>query len=192
MLAEKLTISPASVVEMIKKLVEKQWVLYEKKRGIRLTKKGLNMALEIIRAHRLWEFFLSEKLLYTWDEVHDIAEQLEHIKASDLLNRLEHYLGYPQYDPHGDPIPQADGFMWPGGRILLSEAQLGSIGRIVAVKYSSSDFLQYLQKLGIEIGTEIQLVDKVPFDGSVVIRIGKDRPVNVSREFTENLLIKEQ
>ncbi|XCI75617.1 MAG: metal-dependent transcriptional regulator [Flavobacteriales bacterium] len=192
MLAKRLKISAASVIEMIKKLVEKQWVLYEKKRGIRLTEKGQNMALEIIRSHRLWEFFLLEKLLYTWDEVHDIAEQLEHVKASDLLKRLEHYLEYPQYDPHGDPIPQADGFMRPGDRIPLSEAQLESIGRVVAVKDSSSDFLQYLQKLSIEIGTEIQLVDKVPFNGSVIIRIGKDHPVNISREFAENLLIKEQ
>jgi DtxR family Mn-dependent transcriptional regulator len=188
-IAEALSNNPASVIDMIRKLTEKELIEYNKKTGASLTPNGRKAAIAIVRKHRLWEVFLKEKLGYTWDEVHDIAEQMEHIKHPDLADRLDHFLGYPPYDPHGDPIPQANGKMAKAYRTNLADIDAGKSCQVFAVKDTSSSFLQYLQKLGIDIGTHIKLIEKIPFDDSLVINIGKGADVTVSRKFAEHVLV---
>ncbi len=188
-IADELNVNAASVVDMIKKLTEKKLITYDKVKGAKLTDKGSNSALTIIRNHRLWEVFLIEKLGYSWDVVHDIAEQLEHIKHSELADRLDKFLGNPDYDPHGDPIPKSNGEMPNAVTTLLSEIEVGKTCRVAAVKDTSSMFLQYLLQLPVSIGTKIKVLDKIAFDGSMSIQIGKDIRTMVSRKFAESLLV---
>lgn len=191
MLANSLKLNSTSVISMIKKLVNKKWVIYNKKEGVKLTIEGQKLALKIIRAHRLWEFFLSKKLSYHWDEIHEIAEELEHIKAPGLLERLEHYLNYPTLDPHGDPIPKKNGILnISNTNITLYQLAPGNTCRVVAVKDSSRDYLQYLKKLKIEIGDTILFIEKIFYDNSIIICIKDNLSINVSKQFAENLLIK--
>lgn len=188
-IAEALSNNPASVVDMIKKLTEKQLLEYEKAKGVKLTDLGKDVAISVVRKHRLWEVFLLEKLGYGWDEVHDIAEQLEHVHHIDLADRLDKFLGQPQYDPHGDPIPKANGETAITYKTLLAEMEEGKTCRVVAVKDTSTAFLQYLKKLEIGIGTKITLIEKIPFDNSIVIMIGNTVKTTVSKIFAENLLV---
>jgi DtxR family Mn-dependent transcriptional regulator len=190
-IAEALANNPASVVDMIKKLVDKKLLQYEKSKGVKLTDKGKNIAVHIVRKHRLWEAFLVEKLGYEWDEVHEIAEQLEHIRHPDLADRLDKFLGFPQYDPHGDPIPNANGEVALAYKTVLADIDEGKTCRVVAVKDTSSSFLQYLKKLEIGIGSRITLEEKIPFDNSMAITIGMGRKATVSKVFAENLLVQE-
>jgi DtxR family transcriptional regulator, Mn-dependent transcriptional regulator len=190
-ISEALGNNPASVVDMIKKLVEKQLVEYEKTKGVKLMPLGKNVAISIVRKHRLWEAFLVEKLGYGWDEVHDIAEQLEHVHNSQLADRLDKFLGYPKYDPHGDPIPKANGESAVTYKTLLAEIPEGNTCRVVAVKDTSASFLQYLKKLEIGIGTIISLTEKIPFDNSMSIVIDNGAKTTVSKVFAENLLVQE-
>lgn len=191
MLANSLKLNSTSVISMIKKLVNKNWVIYNKKEGVKLTITGQKVALKIIRAHRLWEFFLSKKLLYNWDEIHDIAEQLEHIKAPELLERLEQYLNYPTLDPHGDPIPKKNGILnISNTNITLLELLPGNTCYVVAVKDSSRHYLEYLKKLKIGIGDKILLIEKIFYDNSIIICIKDNISINVSKQFAENLLVK--
>src|ERR1035437_840111 len=148
-IAEALNNNPASVIDMLKKLSDKKLVRYEKTQGTNLTPKGRAIALSIIRKHRLWEVFLLEKLGYSWDQIHDIAEQLEHIQHSELADRLDKFLDFPKYDPHGDPIPSANGEMASMNRIMLEEAVIGKTYKVVGVKDSSTEFLHYLKNLVI-------------------------------------------
>jgi DtxR family Mn-dependent transcriptional regulator len=191
-ISEALGNNPASVVDMIKKLTEKKLLEYQKAKGVKLTETGMNVAISIVRKHRLWESFLVQKLGYGWDEVHDIAEQLEHVHHPNLADKLDKFLGHPQYDPHGDPIPKANGDSAESYKTILAEIAEGTTCRVVAVKDTSAPFLQYLGKLSIAIGTTITLAEKIPFDGSMIIRIG-DNTLNttVSRVFAENLLVQE-
>ena len=190
-IAEALNNNPASVVDMLKKLVDKKLIQYEKSKGVRLTEKGKKIALLIIRKHRLWEVFLLEKLEYSWDEVHEIAEQLEHIQNPQLADRLDKFLGFPQYDPHGDPIPSASGEMADIYKTILSEVAEGKTCQVVGVKDTSSSFLQYLKKLDIGIGTKITLLEKIPFDSSIIISIKNGPNTTVSKIFADNLLVHE-
>ena len=190
-ISESLSNNPASVVDMIKKLVEKDLLEYEKSKGVALTDKGRSIAVMIVRRHRLWEAFLLEKLGYGWDEVHDIAEQLEHVQHPELADRLDQFLGFPQYDPHGDPIPKANGETAATYKTVLAEISIGTSCRVVAVKDTSSSFLQYLKKLEIGIGTPITMVEKIPFDNSMVITIGTAASTTVSELFARNLLVSE-
>lgn len=189
-IAEALHNNPASVVDMIKKLVDKDLLQYEKSKGVKLTANGRNVAISIVRKHRLWEAFLLEKLGYGWDEVHDIAEQLEHVHHPDLADRLDKFLGYPKYDPHGDPIPQANGDTATSYKTLLAEMGEKSNCRVVAVKDTSTAFLQYLKKLNIGIGTGISIIEKIAFDRSMVISIDNGMQTTVSKEFAESLLVQ--
>jgi DtxR family Mn-dependent transcriptional regulator len=189
LIAEALGNNPASVVDMIRKLADKKLIQYDKVKGARLTDKGRQTAMLIVRKHRLWEVFLKEKLDYSWDEVHDIAEQLEHIQHPDLADRLDKYLGFPEYDPHGDPIPGADGKMAKTYRTTLAEIGPGVSCQVYGVKDTGNAFLQYLRKLGIDIGTRITLVEKIPFDDSIIISVGKGPGTTVSRKFAENVLV---
>jgi DtxR family Mn-dependent transcriptional regulator len=190
-ISEALGNNPASVVDMIKKLVEKQLLEYEKSKGVKLTGSGLSVAISIVRKHRLWEAFLLEKLGYGWDEVHDIAEQLEHVHHPDLADRLDKFLGFPQYDPHGDPIPKANGDTAITYKTLLAEIPEGKTCRVVAVKDTGASFLQYLKKLDIGIGTMVTLAEKIPFDNSLSIIINGKTQTTVSKVFAENLLVQE-
>lgn len=188
-IAESLGNNPASVVDMIRKLTDKQLIDYNKKKGVELTAQGQKDATLIVRRHRLWEVFLLEKLGYQWDEIHDIAEELEHIKDASLADRLDKLLGFPEYDPHGDPIPKADGKMAKRFSTTLADIKVGGNCRVVAVKDTTSQFLQYLEKLDINIGTKIQLIEKITFDGSLVISINGAGHKTVSQKFGESLLI---
>ncbi|MBL7690583.1 MAG: metal-dependent transcriptional regulator [Flavipsychrobacter sp.] len=190
-ISESLGNNPASVVDMLKKLVDKKLLQYEKSKGVKLTHTGQNVAISIVRKHRLWEAFLLEKLGYGWDEVHDIAEQLEHVYHPELADRLDKYLGFPKYDPHGDPIPKANGESAVSYKTLLAEIGEHKQCRVVAVKDTSTPFLQYLRKLNIGIGTTISVIEKIPFDGSLTISINNELNQTVSRLFADNLLVEE-
>ncbi len=188
-IADELNNNPASVIDMLKKLTEKKLISYDKKKGAKLTASGIKAAMEIVRKHRLWEVFLLEKLGYKWDEVHNIAEQLEHVGNFELADRLEKFLGFPDYDPHGDPIPKGDGKIAEVFKTMLLEVETGKQYKVVAVKDTSAEFLHYLQKLGIGIGTRIKVIEKIPFDGSLVVQIGKNINTTISNKFAENVLV---
>jgi DtxR family Mn-dependent transcriptional regulator len=159
--------SPASVTDMIRKLSKDGLVIHESRRGVRLTEKGKRIALSILRKHRLWELFLVETLGFTWDSVHEIAEQLEHVQAPELIRRIDEYLGYPKYDPHGDPIPNEEGIIESRDTVLLSEAGPNQLLTIVSVRDSDPDFLQYLDRVGLTINQKVLVVEKLPFDDSL-------------------------
>jgi len=175
---------------MIKKLSEKELISYDKRNGANLSAQGHKIALDIVRKHRLWEVFLLEKLGYSWDAVHEIAEQLEHIKHDELANRLDNFLGFPEYDPHGDPIPNSNGEIPPAASSLLSEIEEGKTCQVTAVKDSSAVFLQYLEQLSVRIGTKIKVLKKIPFDESITVQIGKAMKTTVSKKFVENLFVR--
>lgn len=188
-IAEALGNNAASVIDMIRKMTDKQLIEYDKKKGVRLTAQGLKDSILIVRKHRLWEVFLLEKLGYHWDEVHDIAEELEHISDATLADRLDKFLGFPEYDPHGDPIPKANGKLPKTYTVSLSDAKTNGTIRVAAVRDTSNSFLQYLLKLGIGIGSQIQVIEKISYDGSLVIKINDGEHVTVSQKFSENILI---
>lgn len=180
---------PSSVTDMVQKLAEKGLVNYVKYQGVMLTEAGTFAALMIVRKHRLWEVFLVEKLDFSWDEVHDIAEQLEHIKSDKLINKLDEFLEFPTEDPHGDPIPDANGNIAAVEKKLLSEIALGKTVICVGVKDSSTPFLQYLDKQQISLGASLQVLSREDFDHSVQIKI-KDRELTVSNKIAANLFVK--
>jgi DtxR family transcriptional regulator, Mn-dependent transcriptional regulator len=190
LLADELGVNAASVVDMIKKLAAKKLITYNKSAGVKLSAKGLKAALSIVRNHRLWEVFLLEKLGYSWDVVHEIAEQLEHVKHSELADRLDAYLGHPKYDPHGDPIPMRSGKVPVLVRTTLSDIAMGATCKVVAVKDTSPVFLQYLQQLGVNIHTKIKVVDRIEYDDTLVIKIGKEPNKAVSKKFADSLLVE--
>ncbi len=171
-LAEKMLTKASSVTDMLKKLCEKELLEYQKYQGCTLTNTGKSHALAIIRKHRLWETFLVDKLSFGWDEVHEIAEQLEHIQSTELTDRLDEFLGFPKVDPHGEPIPGKDGKIESvSNRILLSEAVVGMKAIIMGVEDDQTEFLQYLNKIGLHLGTPIDVLDKLSFDGSIIINM---------------------
>lgn len=179
----------SSVTDMVKKLAEKELVNYQKYQGVTLTQKGLHAAKMIVRKHRLWEVFLVEKLDFTWDEVHDLAEELEHIKSEKLINRLDEFLGFPKEDPHGDPIPDRYGQMIKVEKQLLSEVGLHKKVMCLGVKDSSPSFLQYLDKHQISLGSEIEIINKEAFDMSLTILMnGKE--ILISNKIAGNLFVK--
>jgi len=188
-IAEALGNNAASVIDMIKKLTDKNLIEYDKKKGARLTQQGLKDSILIMRKHRLWEVFLLEKLGYHWDEIHDIAEELEHVSDATLADRLDKFLGFPEYDPHGDPIPTATGKLPKTYTVTLSNAKVGASCRVAAVRDTSTAFLQYLVKLGIGINAQIKVVEKISYDASLVIKINDGENVTVSQKFSENILI---
>jgi len=187
-IAEQMQTKPASVTDMIKKLADKGLVDYIKYQGVTLTPKGRNTAIDIVRKHRLWEVFLVDKLNFKWDEVHDVAEELEHIKSVNLIERLDEFLGFPKSDPHGDPIPDKNGRFAKTQFIKLIELAIGESGTITGVSQHSSAFLKHLEKLGLTLGKQIQVTDVTDFDGSVEIVVA-DKQMNISREVAKHILI---
>ena len=187
-IAVKLNTQPSSVTDMVQKLAHKKVLSYQKYKGSFLTKEGKKIATNVIRKHRLWEVFLVEKLKFQWDEVHEIAEQLEHIKSEELIKRLDAFLDHPDFDPHGDPIPDENGNIKPTEKKLLSELQKGQRGICVGVKESSSQFLQYLDTRNIGIGTTIKVIDKEEFDNSMTIQVGETQ-LHITDKIAHNLYI---
>ena len=187
--AEQMETKPSSVTDMVKKLSEKGLVNYKRYKGVSLTEYGQKTALSIVRKHRLWEVFLVEKLDFSWDEVHEVAEQLEHIKSEMLVDRLDKHLGYPQVDPHGDPIPSKKGEFKKAIKKLLNEVPVGTSGICVGVKDSSPPFLKFLDKNKIALGDTILVLDKEEFDGSLHIQI-KENKIHISSQIATNLYLK--
>ena len=190
-LSDALQTKPASASDMIKKLAAKKLLQHEKYHGVFITEAGKREALQLVRKHRLWEVFLVEKLYFNWDEVNEVAEQLEHIKSPLLVERLDKFLGYPRFDPHGDPIPGAEGEYNPKPKLPLSELPIGTKALIVAVKDSSPLFLQYLDKIGVRIGAAVLLLDRVAYDGSIQLRVNNAQEMFISREAADNLMVTE-
>ncbi len=186
-LAEEMKTTPASVSDMIKKLSKKKVVNYQKYKGVNVSEEGKLIALQVIRKHRLWEVFLVEKLSFNWDQVHEVAEQLEHIKSPLLIQRLDEFLGYPKYDPHGDPIPDENGQFTESKKEPLSEVPVGQLGVVVAVQDSGTAFLKYLDKVGIQIGSKIMVDELIEFDGSMDITIDQKKSITVSKTVAENI-----
>ena len=188
-IAEELGTSAASVSDMLKKLEEKKLILYKKYNGLYLSKKGKKFAINIMRKHRLWETFLVKNLNFNWSEVHEIAEQLEHIKSAELINRLEKYLNYPKFDPHGEPIPTKNGEILNSKTTPLNDISEGSHGKVMGVTTDEKSFLDYLTKLNISIGTKIQIKETINFDQSINIKI-KNKKIHLSKDVAKHLLIK--
>lgn len=189
-IAKQLQTSAASVSDMIRKLSDKGLVNYEKYKGSTLSDKGNKIATNLIRKHRLWEVFLVDKLNFTWDEIHEIAEELEHIRSPKLIERLDEYLNCPKFDPHGDPIPNADGHFHQRKQIQLDEMQPNQQGIIVGVKEHSTAFLQFLENQGLILGTEICFLEKFEFDESVKIEIRGQKEQTISKKVSQNLYVQ--
>ena len=189
-IAEELETKASSVTDMLKKLTDKKLVNYQKYNGTSLTKKGHEIAVHIVRKHRLWEVFLVKKLNFQWDEVHDIAEQLEHIKSPKLVEHLDAFLGFPQYDPHGDPIPSKNGEFPKSFSAPLIDLAVGSKGHVVGVSQDNPSFLQYLNRLEIHLGSKIQVIEKIEFDESQEVKIN-GKAMHISSEVAKNILIKQ-
>lgn len=187
-LSKALDLNPATVLEMVRKLNVKKLLEIRSDKTIQLTEKGKKKALNIIRKHRLWEVFLVDKLKYKWNEVHDLAEQLEHVESDDLVKRLEAFLGHPTVDPHGDPIPDENGKLKKVKTQPLTEAPFRKKLTIVALGNSSDEFLRYLDKLGLAIGTTVEVTEVEEFDRSLTIS-HKRNSISLSKEAANNLLV---
>lgn len=188
--AEAINTKPASVTDMLKKLKEKKILNYEKYQGFRLSKIGEKIALAIIRKHRLWEFFLVNKLQFEWDEVHEVAEELEHITSAKLIDRLDVFLGCPKFDPHGDPIPDSTGKIPFQHKVNLFDLEINKAAEISAVGSQSKELLELLKHKKITIGTKVMVKKKFSFDKSIEIKIEKQSTFNVSQQLAQSLFVK--
>lgn len=188
-LAEVLDTTPASVTDMLKKLKEQQLLQYERYKGVRLTATGKKLAIQIIRRHRLWELFLVEKLQFGWEEVHEIAEELEHIGSTKLVDRLDEFLGYPKADPHGDPIPDMQGKIPALRQSTVQEMPELGMGRVSGIGDQSPAMLALLRHNHIAMGTQLQVRKKFEADGSVEIRITGHAAVNISEHVAKNIRV---
>ena len=188
-LAVALHTSPAAVTDMVQKLHEKGLVAYQKYQGVSISASGKAHALQVIRKHLLWEAFLVEKLKLGWEEVHEIAEHLEHIQSPLLIQRLDDFLGNPAYSPHGKPIPNAQGETAHKASIVLTSMEAGSSSIIVAIKEDKSQFFQYLSKRNIYLGAKISVIEKMPFDQSMDISVDCLPKVNISQKVSDNILV---
>ncbi len=189
-IAEELKTAAASVSDMIKKLAVKDLVSYKKYHGVNVSKKGESLALQIIRKHRLWEVFLVEKLNFKWDEVHEVAEQLEHIASPLLISRLDHFLDFPKIDPHGDPIPNEKGEFMVGPQFPLIELTINTAAVLTAVENTESLFLQHLDNLELRLGIKFTIIQRADFDGSLILKLENQKEVFLSKEVAQNLLVR--
>jgi len=188
-IAQKLNTKASSVTDMVKKLAEKKLVNYVKYQGVSLTVDGKSIAVKTIRKHRLWEVFLVRHLGFKWDEVHEVAEQLEHVKSVKLTAGLDVFLDFPRYDPHGDPIPDSDGNIITRDVEVLSSLLINQSSKIVGVKDSSSAFLKYLDNAAIKLGAEVKVLHKEDFDHSMLLLID-DQKISISHQISSNLYVK--
>ena len=187
-IAEKMNTKAASVTDMLRKLADKKLVDYMKYQGVSLTEFGKSAAIAIIRKHRLWEVFLVEKLNFKWDQVHDVAEELEHIKSTLLVEQLDEFLNYPKIDPHGDPIPDKNGKFANLSFIKLNKLKVNEMGIMVGVSEHTSAFFKHLDKLSLSLGKKVKLLELREFDGSVELEL-EGQKINVSREVVEHILV---
>lgn len=188
-IAERMDTKASSVTDMIKKLADKNLVNYVKYQGVKLSKLGHEVAAMVIRRHRLWEVFLVDKLNFSWDEVHEIAEQLEHVKSPKLIKELDALLEHPTYDPHGDPIPDVDGNISKMDKIVLSQLDVGEQCICIGVNDSSANFLKYLDKHRVALGSSIQIISKEDFDQSMTIKVN-NISINISKVVSNNIYVK--
>jgi DtxR family Mn-dependent transcriptional regulator len=188
-LAERLNTKPASVTDMMKKLKAKKLLHYQPYQGFRLSNEGKKVALDIIRRHRLWEYFLAEKLKFKWDEVHVVAEDLEHVSSKKLIDKLDEYLGYPKFDPHGDPIPDSLGIMENSEQISLVKLPINQPAEVSRVINQSGEMLELLQHKKINIGTKLEVKRKFGFDHSIEIKIRNQPSFSISEQLAKNIFI---
>ncbi|MCX6317798.1 MAG: metal-dependent transcriptional regulator [Bacteroidetes bacterium] len=189
-LAAELKTKPASVTDMMKKLKTKKMIHYQPYQGFRLTTEGNKVALGIVRRHRLWEYFLAEKLKFTWDEVHEVAEDLEHVTNTKLINKLDEYLGFPRVDPHGDPIPDANGKIEISKKICLTDLPVNQLAVVSSVSDHSSKILELLEHKKIAIGTKLEIKKRFEFDESMEVKIGRHPAFTISKQLAENIFMK--
>lgn len=188
-IADSLRINPATVTEMLKRLHDKKLIDYNRIDGASLNSLGTSFALKVIRKHRLWETFLANKLGFTWDEVHEIAEQLEHIQSDKLIRQLDKFLNFPKFDPHGDPIPDKNGNLPITKAFPLSESDAVGIVKLIGVANHSPAFLQYLDKIKLSINDKIEIKEIQDFDKSMFVKINNRQPIMFSSEIAKNLLV---
>lgn len=186
--AENLATKASSVTDMIQKLSDKKLIKYEKYKGVLLTPKGRKIAASIVRRHRLWEVFLVDKLNFSWDEIHEIAEELEHVGSDKLIEKLEEFLGFPKKDPHGDPIPDKDGKMDHHKDFTLADLEIGETGIIVGVKEHSTEFLQYLDGVKLILGAKISIKKIFEYDKTIVAQVGNNE-LMLSERVGKNIYI---
>ena len=192
-LASKVNLKASSVTDMVQKLYQKKLVEYKKYKGVKLSVMGKELAINVIRKHRLWEVFLHEKLIFTGDEVHYIAEELEQINSKVLVKRLDQFLNFPNFDPHGDPIPDASGNFSQPDRYLISDCSEGDKGILVGVNDSSTSFLKFLESRELTLGTYLSIIKYHEFDHSFDIEVGSGKNLlNISSEVAFNLFITKE
>ncbi|MDQ3110996.1 MAG: metal-dependent transcriptional regulator [Bacteroidota bacterium] len=189
-IAASVNTKAASVTDMLKKLADKKLISYERYKGVTLTAKGKRVAVEVVRKHRLWEVFLVDQLKFKWDEVHDIAEQLEHIQSNALTERLDKFLGFPKVDPHGDPIPDKTGKISDQQQLPLSQLEKDKKCIMTGVADHSALFLQFLDKKEIKLGDTIELKETTDYDHSMVIVINGKKNIQISNEVAKNILVR--
>lgn len=187
-IAAELATKASSVTDMLRKLAEKLLINYTRYQGVSLTQTGEKVAINIIRRHRLWEYFLVEKLHFKWDEVHDMAEEMEHISSNELIDRLDEFMGFPSRDPHGDPIPDSKGNFKKNDLKPISVVDVNTCGIISGVKDHSTAFLQYLEKHELTIGKKITVKEIITYDNAVILQMG-NKDIQISRDVAINLLI---
>jgi DtxR family Mn-dependent transcriptional regulator len=188
-IAASLNTRASSVTDMLKKLADKALINYTRYQGVSLTGAGEKIAIGIIRKHRLWEYFLVEKLNFKWDQVHEMAEEMEHISSEELIDRLDEFMGHPKHDPHGDPIPDCNGNFKSVELKPISALAVNQCGVISGVRDHTSPFLQYLEKQQLTIGKKITITDIIEYDHSVALKTETDKEIYISREVANNLLI---
>ncbi len=189
-LAGSLQTKAASVTDMLKKLKSKKLLHYQPYRGVRLNKEGQKLALNIVRRHRLWEFFLVDKLKFDWDQVHAIAEELEHVSSKQLIDQLDIFLNYPKFDPHGDPIPDSNGKMTEQIQINLIDLAVQQMAEVTSVGSQSTELLELLKHNKIGIGTKLQVLTKFSFDHSIEIKIKNHSIITISQQLAQALFVK--
>src|SRR5688572_7993770 len=188
-LAKELDTRAASVTDMLKKLKTQKLLLYEKYQGFRLSPEGRKVAVQIIRKHRLWECFLVDKLSFGWEEVHEMAEELEHITSKKLIDRLDEFLGFPKSDPHGDPIPDINGKMSPKKQVSLLELPVNVTGIVSNITDQSTEMLDLLRHKGISLGTKLEIKKRFSFDNSIEIKIKNMAAITISDTVAKNVFV---
>ncbi len=189
-LSARLITTPASVTDMLKKLKAKELLNYEPYKVFYLNGEGNKIALDIIRRHRLWEYFLVEKLAFGWDEVHEVAEELEHVGSKKLIDKLDAFLEHPKFDPHGDPIPDINGKMSIVQQVSLMDLPPGKQAQVTSVGSQSTELLELLSHKNITLGTKLEVQARFGFDNSMEVKIKDLPPVNISEQLAKVLFVK--
>ncbi len=188
-LADHLKAKPASITDMLKKLQLKGLINYNPYKGFRLSRDGNKAALIIIRRHRLWEYFLVDQLQFSWEEVHEVAEELEHVRSKKLVDKLDAFLGFPKFDPHGDPIPDGSGKINVQQQLPLSNLPLNKQAIITSVQNQSSELLSFLSSRKIIIGTRLEIKRRLPFDNSIEIKCRNKQLINISEQIANAIQV---